>query len=627
MNAACFLSLARKELHHMIPLILALFAIEILGWYFLLSEQTPDTITWSYLSGILTTENAMISAGTYFVIGLVAAYRIFPHEREHSTLNLLWSLPVSRWQVYFTKVLATSFILLAIFIISQFNSFFVHSFNVNSVTQTQFSWKLWWLELALGFGVCFVGLAIGLFASWFRVFGVLAVIIYWISISVLEAGVPALKFLNPSSLLVPDYRGEEILFSVKAWSYHLVLASLCFFLAGRLWTSSDQDTSVRFTNRLGPRVKGILTTLAAAMVILSYLSITMFSDMVGGLAGDGGNYRPRVVETEFYRLSHYARDEKFAQLLQLEADEHYRNVEQLLGISLSGKVVADLTDTSDQHLGIAGWKKLRMRSSALRDADERAHVFVHETVHVLVGIGSDRRMSDHADDARFFSEGIAEWASYETLELDETRNALRILASAAWTRHDLKFDDLMSAAVFAEKYDENVIYAIGEAWVSSLARACGQQAPGDVVRAMADLGATNLAGEAFWASVLNRANCDYSAVNTDFLQLLSEYAEDVETIPTVHGGIRRIDDELDVTLELEGITSGNSYTVTVRVRQDAQVFQAHAYSDHVTLQVGESANIVIPSWVLSGDTFQYQLGIEFIEGERVFYGPWIDASY
>lgn len=627
MNSTQFFAAFRKELHHLAPLMLALVVLEILGWVIVLSEGTPDTTPWSELSGILTVDNAEGAGAAYFIIGLVAAYMLFPHERENSTLNFLWCLPVERWKLFYTKVAAAFAVLLVIQLISQLNAAFVHSFNLNSISQTQFSWRLWWLELLLSGGVYFVGIGVGLLASWFRLVGVLAVVVYWVTVGGVQTAYPAMDYLNPASLLVPEYRGAELRFSAQSWAYHLSLAVICTVLAGALWTSYGETTSGPRKSKLNPRWRGALLVMAAFVLVVTYLSVTLLSDAVRDTMSSTQEQESlQVIETEFYQLSHYSSDIARAQLLQREADDLSRKVQSLLGITLSSKIVADLTDTSDQHLGIAGWKKLRIHRSSLYDADERSHVFVHETAHVLVGLGSDRRIKDHVQETNFFSEGLAEWAAYEVLDLDEQRHALRLLAATAWQRLDLQFDDLMHASTFRERYDENLIYAVGEAWVTSLAQVCGKQAPGAVVRAMAALGASKRQGREFWQATLRKANCSFSAVNARFARLMKDNSVQTNSVPVVRGGVERADGKIKVTLQLDGAATETRYTVIVRIRDSSQVTQGRAYSRQTAMHIGETKKITLPGPAAPDKIFQYQLGVVFIDGQRPYFGRWIDAS-
>lgn len=627
MNATLFYTMFRKELHHLLPLILALLVLELMGWAILLTDGTPDTLPWSELSGILTVENAQSASATYFVLGLVAAYMLFPHEREKATLNFLWGLPIERWKLFCTKMIAAFSVLLVVQLSSQLSSALVHSFNVNSIEQTQFSWHLWRLELLLSAGVYFIGLGIGLLASWFRVVGVLAVLLYWVTVGVVQTEYPSLDYLNPASLMVPEYRGAELLFSGKSWAYYLSLAVICAALAGMLWTGYGAGKAGTRKSKLKPRLRNISLIVAALVMVVTYLSVTLLNDVVRDAVSNAeAGAKLQVIQTEFYQLSHYSEDLARAQLLQRDADDLSTRVQALLGINLTGKIVADLTDTSEQHLGIAGWKKLRIRRSALYDAAERSHVLVHETAHVLAGLGSDRRMKDHLEETGFFNEGLAEWASYKILGLQEQRKALQILAATAWQRLDLQFDDLIAASRFSQRYDENLVYAIGEAWVTSLAEACGEAAPGAVIRAIAELGETKFRGRDFWQAALRKANCSFSAVNARFGRLMKDYGAHSKSVPIVRGGVARVEGKLKFTLQLEGAAAAKPYEVIVRVRKNAQVAQGKAYSRRTDIATGESGEIIIPDAVFSGARFQYQLGVVFIEGQRPYFGRWIDAG-
>jgi hypothetical protein len=289
--------------------------------------------------------------------------------------------------------------------------------------------------------------------------------------------------------------------------------------------------------------------------------------------------------------------------------------------------LADLTDDSADHLGIAGWKKLRISPNALRDPNQRSHVFVHESAHVIAATASNRRLQDHSNYTLFFNEGLAEWLSYEILGLEKQRSALRLLAALAWQRFDLRFSDFLYAGSLRARFDENLIYALGESWVSSLVAVCGVHAPGATLRAMARTDAPQqLRGEAFWRDTLQAIDCNLTAVNGDFALTMRGYQSQIADVPHLNGTVHVQPGRLSADLTLSETQPSQTYRVYVRVRDNARVSPTSTVARSGQLQSGETLTLRLPQPRLSGERFQYQLGFEFLPGERPFFGRWIDEG-
>lgn len=619
-------AMAAKEVRHLLPLVFALLALEAVGLLESFFANSPDEMNWSQLSVLLDPDLASSAAIVYILIGLITAYMLFPHEQDQKTLQFLWSLPVRRWQVYVVKWTTALFVLTALITFGQLLSAWIHSFNANSISRTQFSWALWWLELGLLLGVSAIALGYGALMSYFRLFGVIGFAAIWgltLYLSYIDA---SLTYLDASSLLTAEFRGSTLLLPGKTWGVHAGVALVCMITAGWLWTRhSEPHANHHRRQQRRSRVTTALSVVFAVGIIVIYASRTL-----APIASDAQNdidTRLETIDTRYYQLSFHPSDRSRAQLIQKDADILADQILQLLGVQTMAHTLADLTDQSTNHLGIAGWKKLRIQRSALYDPTQRSHVFVHESTHVLAEQAAKRRLQDHYNYTIFFNEGLAEWVSYEILGLDEQRHALRLLAALAWYRLDLRFDDFLYATSFRARFDENLIYALGEAWVSTLAQTCGTPAPGKVLHAMAREDAPQrLAGKTFWQDTLKASNCDLTAVNGRFALLMRDYRNQIDTLPDVRGAVALEPSTVKFTLQLEDAIPGTPYTVIARVRDNPEAPPNAVFSRRVTLQSGEIKEVEIARALLSGQRFQYQLGVEFLPDERAFYGRWIDEG-
>src|SRR5205814_10211455 len=97
---------------------------------------------------------------------------------------------------------------------------------------------------------------------------------------------------------------------------------------------------------------------------------------------DKGADRILTAETARFHFTYREQDKEQAMLIMSEADRAYHRVRGWLPGPDGDPIVADLTDTSREHLGIAGWKKLRLDLRPKSPALLR-HVLYHETTHVL----------------------------------------------------------------------------------------------------------------------------------------------------------------------------------------------------------------------------------------------------
>ena len=624
MSQHAVLSIAVKETYHLRPILLALVLLETLALTEAFVSRSPDTTTWADMSMLLDLSLTSGAAVVTSLLGLVTGYLLFPHERDNGTLRFLWALPLARWQIFVTKV-GTGFMLLAVLgLISHLDSWLVFSISDNSIANTQFRWGYWWLEVCLLVGIYAIAITYGVLISWFRWIGILAFILLWAITYYVGQSNPALAYLNPLALFDIDMHGDGILIATKPWQFHGATAAISLLLAGVLWTRYGERAVE--PGRATARLATIGLVAGGTLVALSYAASIIAPNLA---AGPNPPERLQDLDTEHYSLSFYARDAERAALLHLEADDHYRRVRDLIGSPVTDeRIVADLTDPGTDHLGIAGWKRLRMARESLYKPAERAHVFVHETSHVLADLAARGNLTDHRAYTSFFNEGLAEWVSYETLNLPEQRHALRILAAAAWRRHDLRFNDFLFVGAFRARFDAHLVYALGEVWVSGLERACGRDAPARVLDVIGrDDAPQRLRGQRFWQASLQQANCELSRVNTAMEQILEEYAVAADAIPELQASALRVDDtNLQMRLRLVDVPAQESFKVTIRVRDNPGTPASAAGYKTTRVSGGDDATFVDMRALLSGERFQYQTGIHFIENERPFFSRWIDTQ-
>ncbi|MCZ6887958.1 MAG: hypothetical protein O7H39_05630, partial [Gammaproteobacteria bacterium] len=632
-------AICKKELHQLQPLIFALFVLELLVLVEAFGFGSPDEVSWAEFSILFNTADAQFVAATQIVLALIAAYMLMPREQDDRTVAFLWALPLPRLRLVTLKWLTALGVMIAFCVVDHLISAWLASFDANSVTSDQFRWSLWWIELAMISCVTIIGLGYGMLISFFRLAGLLAAVLLWLVTAILESFDPTLAYLNPQNLLTVEHHGTELVLAWDTWWFHGIAAAGSLALALRLWSTRGDDYDDWRRRFLASTVGRIAMAIGviAGVVLIAIVAVSLAEDQRGYPRA-----LPRtVLDTGHYSFHFAGADAEQVEALSLEADAIYANVRDLLDAGHTGRIVADLTDTSPQHLGVAGWKKVRIKRSVLGDPALRAHVLAHETTHVFAATESRRRLASQGHAAGFFSEGIAEWTSYRTLSaypsLANTQHALRLLAAAAWLRFDLEFHDLVNRASLAARYDDALIYALGEAWVTALADTCGERAPGDVLRAIGRIDAPQrIGGRPFWEDSLQAAGCGVERVNAQFSLMMQALEEATHVVPRVTGGAKVSDDTLTFTIaltapvtEMQGLrptahalADRSLFEVILRVRDSADVPDAAIITRFALASVQAPATLTIPRTAVGGERYQFQFGVTFLPDERPFFERW-----
>ena len=230
------------------------------------------------------------------------------------------------------------------------------------------------------------------------------------------------------------------------------MAAGALLLAERLWLVQPEGFTA-FYQRLTDRRALRRLALGFGMVVLALvavpLMVTVGEDEDAQLAAD----QPvRTLDTEHFRFSYHPAHEVQAHFIGREADQAYRRLRERLGAPAVEHIVADLTETSDDHLGIAGWKKMRLDIRPPKSEGLLRHLLYHETTHVLAAAVGDGISGARDAEARFFAEGLAEWVTYQLLGPTAAggprRDDARRVAGLAHGRFRLRFQDLLDPEDF-----------------------------------------------------------------------------------------------------------------------------------------------------------------------------------
>src|SRR5262249_14864807 len=143
----------------------------------------------------------------------------------------------------------------------------------------------------------------------------------------------------------------------------------------------------------------------------------------------------------------------------------YARVREWLGAPDVERIVADLTDQSSEHAGLAGWKKLRLDVRPPKSNAMLVHALYHETSHVFAAALSEGTPDRRRMAMRFFDEGLAEHVAWQLLpDGASARDEARRIAALAHSRFHLRFEDLLEPEAFLRRHDEYLLYALGEVW-------------------------------------------------------------------------------------------------------------------------------------------------------------------
>lgn len=616
-----FYRLFKKDAHSLLALIYGLLSLELLTLIEEFFTKSPDNFSWLEYSLFLEVEGG-ITSYLFIVIGLIAGYQVFSHERSQATLTLLWSLPISRRKIYLTKLFTAASVISAYGIFSSLLTLWLHSFSASSILQDQFSFSFWAWESSLFLLLQIIGVGFGALISYYRMTGVLV----FVGISIVWSVIATLKPELRLNLLAPEFFGSDFYLNKTGWAVCISAGLFSAILGGLLWTKNvEVNTYVPKGSWRNSRLLSIVLYSFSFIVVIIFSATTLFPDVF--LEGEAENSQTlQSINTANFVIFHYAQDQEPAHLLSTEAEPLLQEIKELLGASEIAKTQVDLTGESPNHLGIAGWKRLRINSSSLVNAEERHHVFVHELAHVIAAQQSDGMLDDHSNYTKFFNEGLAEWVSFELLGLEENRNALFIQAATSWQRLDMKVEDFLYWTEFSKYYDETLVYALGSVWLTALVDTCGKQAPGKVLNAMARPDAPQrLQGIQFWQDLLNNANCDLNIVNNRFNLMMDQLNTLESIVPFLTSAVTSNTKTIEFDLML-GDGSSPTYKVYIRARDNASVGPLGTYTETLIIEAGKSAHLSFSRLGLSGKTFQYQLGVEFIPGQRPYFSRWINDA-
>ncbi|MGE0786984.1 MAG: ABC transporter permease subunit [Sandaracinaceae bacterium] len=559
------------------------------------------------------------------VLAGAVAYAAFIREHEERTIQTLYALPMKRGHIFFAKVLAGWTIPALGLACLAFTDGMMGGVNHQTITGGHSSFSLVASAYALQLAFCLIVYGHALLASVLRWFGILPYAILLLLASILEDVFPPAAWIDPTELLGTHYVGTELVIPWVPLAVHAALSLVALSAAGLLWLGPAESIGKGFdrarattVGRIGLGCAATLvgTTVLVLLVVAAGLSAAGRGDPTDDESRDPGEL-PSVATvervTERYQLqipeSHLER----AQPLIARADAIHAEVQALHRADPGPRLIADLTEVSGEHLGIASWTHIRVGLVHETDPLRLERTFAHETAHAFQHRLSEGRQGDNHRSVRFFAEGAAEWVSLQVIPGEAERRQLRVVAAAMWERHHIDPDVLFDDEVLRERYDTTLVYTLGERWTQALVDACGEGAMSDALRSMASGEVPrHLTGRAFWRALLRLSGCDVERVDVRFAELLNHDAEElraeIDALPRMGGGVIGEDGatlRIVARLDRDG---DPSWLYHARVRADPGSSDSEAVSVRGRVDPSDPRRVTfsVPRALLPSSRFQLQ---------------------
>ena len=634
--------LIAKEIRQLQPIAYLWFAILIFGYGIqFFTERVDENTFGDWCEGYCDYSANTAVAVFIILLALVTAYSLFPREHDESTIDLLRALPVSRKSIFIAKVFAAWLILVGFNFVSYGLDVLLLASNPESMGG-KFYPQVWLTLLLRDCLFIFIILCHGVLLSWFRTLGLIIYFIYLLLLVLAESYLGTSGDWSVFALLANEYRGSTLLVNTQGLLIHTVVAFGLLLLAYRLW---DKTESGNTNSRSVSRSLRFVQVVIGVFGVLS-LSGAMLYQIEKGTGSDSPGVTVKVVATEHYRFAYNVSKEDVVDYLVLHAEDDLAELAELMGVDELPRIRVDLTAQSEHAAGLAKWKKIQIDLDSFEDDISQRRVLVHEAAHVLQAIESNRSLAENYPAVKFFIEGMAQHLSFDVVPETLRRESNWTLASVAMARQGISFGDMIDAQGFAQSYDADLHYSLGDMWVEALVTTCGSLAPSDFVRATGREGAPRgLPAALFWRDTMRAIDCDLDTVNVAWRgNLESRYQQiDKSTFPVftqistqmvestgqlkINASLAAFDGasgKATTSVDVTGYTTPGRFSIRIgnastqiAAGTDA-VFRGKLIQD----ESGERVEFLIPAGVLPSTRFRYQMGYLPTVGSRYYYESW-----
>ncbi len=616
--------LLRKEGRSLVPFLGLVVFFNLLDWADEFLTKFPDQYPLAKLLEESTGEHVMM-----FTVAFALAASLLVREGDEGTLAFLDGLPLSRTRVFLTKA-GLALGVLWLFPLSDL----LLKMTLCSWSRTSLEPKLWWQPLVTGtvldFISCFVFLSFSLALSFLRRFSLLVLgilICGWLLLRELQ--VPFVTLLNIFDLSEPAFQGRQWLIPKSKLAVQLGFGAVCFGIGfGSFQMMGDA------AQRFGERVKrrpGAIVISGAGMV----LAVILWIGLIIYWGEHSDNATERKVSYQEWRTSraHTARYEFLYQenqgtlVNQLldRADSVESRVRHFLHAQQMPSIMADLTGSSPTTLGLAHWKRVQIELAKITGGvDELEAVLGHETTHVYISRESQSRIEDDFNSTRFFHEGLATYIEFHLFRPNDQLDRLLRVAATMHARHEVDFDELFDSETLASKRDTDLVYPLGEVFVSALIKRYGEKSVGQVIRAFARPDAPKgLKGIELWRDILHACGGNLSEVADSFFaeleQAVTEQRQFVDSLPRLRAAVQQKNNDVVVRASHKGRAAG---TIVCRFRPRVDTPERlYLYPIAREQDIFRLSRSYLPE-----QSFWYQLGWREPNASQTIYEPWVETT-
>jgi hypothetical protein len=619
--------LLRKELRAQRPFVLLIVFLVLLTLAEFLAGKFPDT------RSIASYLNEHSSGGelafVYLILALALALALLPREKDEGTLEFLDGLPTTRGRIFAAKALAGALILGLYPILDNASGMFLHRLGRSSIDPA-WPWGLfgsmllieWWLAVSL------LGVALAL--SFFRRFAffVLGVLIasYLVLDAVDQAWVQRFDF---RAVVRYTFRHGQI---DVAWTQLGTISALgaAGYFIGWFFFRLQGDRAARAIGWIERNhFRGPLVAVGTVMMILVWIG-------VAGFLANTQDARPSEKTAVVYRdwqssrlsaggyvflFPANLRDRAVA--LADEAGGIQEKVRAFFGAEPMGEIVADLDSHMRHVAGTAEWKRVNMNITNTRSLPEQIAVLVHETAHVYIDGVADGRLKKHGNSTRWWHEGLASYLEFRLFRPAADRTKIQRVAAAAHRRKASDFELLVDDEAWREKHDFELAYPLGEVFFEALVAEHGDEAPGNILRAIRRPNAPEDAtGLDLWRDAFQACGWDMSRTISAYFERLESLANGehrafIESLPKLQGRVLVNGEAVSIEVIVNGDLPPQA-TIRCRVRR----FADDSDDKYVRLRPAADRTFMVNRDTVGRGEFWYQLGIAHPSAQFILYEDW-----
>ncbi len=563
----------------------------------------------------------------YLFFTFSMALMLIPREYDDKTIEFLYSLPVSKAKIYFSKYIA------AVLVISTYPFIELSSFiplHAIGYSSTDPSFHLDTLS-----GIFFLHMiliivlqAICFFLSFFRRFAWIIIgIIFWFYQRIIST-LPDLKILNPLELISIEIYKEAIAYPWTLISLQ-ILFGVSFLVLGFLIFSARWSIFAEGFQNLKKKNWGkiilVTGTISSIIVIIILISNEMEEESKGQNYSENKItytiWNTSTAQTKYFRFLYPTNIEKQALQLISKSDSLYSLVKHFFKADIKARIYVDMTREYEHYAGTANWLTINMDVPEYKQLPSLMSTFVHELTHVYIDVLSDKRMMESFNSTRFFHEGLASYISYKHFKKLKDYDGFRFVSTVVYSRKDFNLDLIMDSYELTSEHDEGLVYPFGEKFINALVNKYGINAPVKIIESFSDSTLNRiLKGNLLWTEVFN--NCGYSleGVTSVFYNLLEK---DIQYFSPKHKEFSSLKCKVEIDSNWITITPTKweipeGWDLTCRFRTDKDT-NKDEYSDFFKLDNQFKKDL----GVLNDEGIDYQIGYQNNFTGRIIYQPWV----